>query len=89
MEVRLELSGMACVVSDTAGLRSGSEDVVELEGMRRARAELSRAHIKVFVADSSDALSLQVTAYKLPMRVQVVMDCRGQRTCWTTSCLCL
>lgn len=37
MEVRLELAGVPCIVSDTAGLRKHSQDVIELEGMRRAR----------------------------------------------------
>lgn len=37
MEVRLELAGIPCIVSDTAGLRENSLDVIELEGMRRAR----------------------------------------------------
>jgi hypothetical protein len=37
VEVRLDLAGVPCIVSDTAGLRTGSSDVIELEGMRRAR----------------------------------------------------
>jgi len=37
VEVRLELAGVPCIVSDTAGLREHSQDVIELEGMRRAR----------------------------------------------------
>jgi hypothetical protein len=37
VEVRLELAGVPCIVSDTAGLRADSSDVIELEGMRRAR----------------------------------------------------
>ena len=37
VEVRLELAGVPCIVSDTAGLRENSSDIIELEGMRRAR----------------------------------------------------
>ena len=37
MEVRLELAGVPCIVSDTAELRSDSSDLIEMEGMRRAR----------------------------------------------------
>ena len=37
VEVRLELAGVPCIVSDTAGLRSDSSDLIEMEGMRRAR----------------------------------------------------
>ncbi len=33
----MDLGGVPCVISDTAGLRGDSSDPVELEGMRRAR----------------------------------------------------
>lgn len=35
--VHLDLAGVPCTVSDTAGLRSDSSDLIELEGMNRAR----------------------------------------------------
>eukprot|EP00600_Ochromonadales_sp_CCMP1393_P006617 CAMPEP_0174960572 /NCGR_PEP_ID=MMETSP0004_2-20121128/3773_1 /TAXON_ID=420556 /ORGANISM="Ochromonas sp., Strain CCMP1393" /LENGTH=609 /DNA_ID=CAMNT_0016208949 /DNA_START=60 /DNA_END=1889 /DNA_ORIENTATION=- len=54
VEVRLELAGVPCIVSDTAGLRSNSSDIIELEGMKRARDAFGRAQIKVFVVDASD-----------------------------------
>lgn len=37
MAVHLDLAGVPCIVSDTAGLRSDSSDLIELEGMNRAR----------------------------------------------------
>jgi tRNA modification GTPase len=37
VEVRMDLGGIPCIISDTAGLRAGSDDPIEVEGMRRAR----------------------------------------------------
>ena len=37
IEVRMDLGGVPCIISDTAGLRSHSDDVIEIEGMKRAR----------------------------------------------------
>jgi tRNA U34 5-carboxymethylaminomethyl modifying GTPase MnmE/TrmE len=36
----MDLDGVACILSDTAGLRLGEDattDVIEIEGMKRAR----------------------------------------------------
>jgi len=56
VSVRLDLGGVPCVVSDTAGLRAAGEasDVVEVEGMARARTAFMEAQIRVFVIDASD-----------------------------------
>lgn len=57
IEVRMDLDGIPCIISDTAGLRLGEDsavDVIEMEGIRRAREAFKAAHIKVFVHDSSD-----------------------------------
>ena len=45
VEVRLDLDGVSCIVSDTAGLRDSSLDPIELEGMRRARAAFREAQV--------------------------------------------
>ena len=55
IELRLDLGGVPCLVSDTAGLRDESDDPIEREGIRRAREALGRADVKVFVGDASDA----------------------------------
>ena len=59
VEVRMELGGVPCIVSDTAGLRDSTEDPIELEGIKRARDTFKRAQIKVFLSDGSDEQSLQ------------------------------
>jgi tRNA modification GTPase len=48
----VQLDGIVLTLVDTAGLRD-SDDVVEREGMRRARAELVRADVAVLVTDSN------------------------------------
>jgi len=37
VEVRMDLAGITCIVSDTAGLREEGGDIIEVEGMVRAR----------------------------------------------------
>ena len=51
---RIQLDGLPLHVVDTAGLRD-SADVVEAEGIRRARREFERADILLLVIDASDA----------------------------------
>jgi tRNA modification GTPase len=46
----VEIDGVALTLVDTAGLRE-SPDVVEREGIRRARAELERADVALLVTD--------------------------------------
>ena len=48
----VNLDGIALTLADTAGLRE-SVDVVEAEGMRRARAELARADVAILVSESA------------------------------------
>ena len=50
----IDLDGIALTLVDTAGLRD-SGDVVEQEGMRRARAELERADVALLVTDAHTA----------------------------------
>jgi tRNA modification GTPase len=50
----VNLDGIGLTLVDTAGLHV-SADVVEQEGMRRARAELARADVAILVTDSAHA----------------------------------
>lgn len=56
----MDLGGISCLISDTAGLRSNSNDPIELEGINRAREAFNSAQIKVFVSDANDQESIQV-----------------------------
>ena len=47
---------MRCIVSDTAGVRKDSStgDIIEVEGMKRARKVAADAHFLVCMVDASD-----------------------------------
>jgi tRNA modification GTPase len=66
IEVALDLEGYPVLLADTAGLRA-SEDAVEEEGVRRARARAASADLKLVLYDATrpeelDALGLLVDA---------------------------
>ena len=65
VEVCMDLAGVSCVVSDTAGLRDSTDDPIELEGIKRARDAFRRAHLKVFVGDASDTTSIKLATSML------------------------
>ncbi len=85
---RVNINGMPLHLIDTAGLRE-VRDVVEAEGVRRARAEMTRADRVVFVVDSladPDATSYERERLQLPSHVPVsvvmnkadLIDCAPQ-----------
>jgi tRNA modification GTPase len=49
---RIHVDGLPIHVVDTAGLRD-SDDVIEIEGLRRARMEMSRADFVLYVVDAT------------------------------------
>ena len=52
IEINLVMGGLPVRVSDTAGLRD-SDDVIEVEGIRRARLRAEEADIRILVQDLS------------------------------------
>ncbi|MFM7433084.1 MAG: tRNA modification GTPase, partial [Gammaproteobacteria bacterium] len=76
---RIAIDGMPLHVIDTAGLRSVKDiaaDVVEAEGIRRARAEMARADRILFVIDTStdpELLAWQEERANLPADVAVTL----------------
>jgi len=50
----VHLAGVPATLADTAGLRE-TENAVEREGVRRARAELERADLVLWVVDATDS----------------------------------
>jgi tRNA modification GTPase len=52
LEVRLDLKGYPLILADTAGLRE-SEDAIEREGVRRARARADQADARLLVLDGT------------------------------------
>ena len=55
VEVRLTLGGYLVWVSDTAGLRE-TEDIVEAEGVRRARQAGAEADVRIWLFDARDPI---------------------------------
>ncbi len=55
----IHIDGVALELADTAGLRE-SDDVVEREGIRRARAQLERCDVAVLVTDAAHMRTDQV-----------------------------
>ncbi len=55
---RIDIDGLPITILDTAGLRE-SPDVVEAEGIRRARAEIARADRVLFIVDGADPAALE------------------------------
>jgi tRNA modification GTPase len=53
IEVQLDLDGYPVTVIDTAGIRA-TDDPVEQEGVRRARARAAEADLVLWLADSAD-----------------------------------
>jgi tRNA modification GTPase len=53
VEVRLILGGMVILISDTAGLRD-SDDLIEAEGVRRARQRAKEADLRLALLTSHD-----------------------------------
>lgn len=86
VEVRMDLEGVACILSDTAGLRLGQDtttDVIEVEGMMRAREAFRLAQIKVFVHDSTSCeVGRACTSER--RRVNAVVMCRRIRMSYLT-----
>jgi tRNA modification GTPase len=52
---RIDVDGLPIHIVDTAGLRE-SDDVIEIEGLRRARMEISRADLVLYVVDATQGL---------------------------------
>ena len=61
IEVQLDLDGYPVTVIDTAGIRE-TDDPVEQEGVRRARARAAEADLVLWLADAADAEIDRTTA---------------------------
>jgi len=73
---RIDIDGMPLHVIDTAGLRDDTSDVVEAEGMRRARLEMARADRVLFVIDAAadpQGLAFDAERARLPVGVPVTL----------------
>lgn len=70
MSEQIIVHGIPFYLSDTAGLRE-TTDVIEIEGVKRAQEELSKADHLLFVVEDTKDLLLQIQAFpQLLSRVQ-------------------
>ena len=53
LDVHLDINGFAVIVSDTAGLRE-SDNIIEVEGIRRAELRGSEADLVIWLSDIND-----------------------------------
>ncbi len=51
---RIDIDGLPVTLIDTAGLRDATGDAIEVEGMRRARAEIAQADMVLFLIDGAN-----------------------------------
>jgi tRNA modification GTPase len=61
---RIQIDGLPLTVLDTAGLRDGA-DLVEAEGIRRAREQMTNADRILYVVDGADAAAVRGLAADL------------------------
>lgn len=54
LELTLDLGGVRCILSDTAGMRDSTSDMIEQEGIRRARRAAEQADIVVAMMDGTN-----------------------------------
>jgi len=69
----LNLFGYHVILTDTAGLRDGTSDKIEREGILLAQEEVSRSHGLVFVLDASD-LDVSTNEFRLKSHHSVVEE---------------
>ena len=59
LSIRMDLGGFAVTIYDTAGIRV-TEDDIEREGVRRARARAENANLRLYIYDASQPASLDL-----------------------------
>eukprot|EP00532_Pseudo-nitzschia_australis_P000875 CAMPEP_0168193126 /NCGR_PEP_ID=MMETSP0139_2-20121125/18427_1 /TAXON_ID=44445 /ORGANISM="Pseudo-nitzschia australis, Strain 10249 10 AB" /LENGTH=617 /DNA_ID=CAMNT_0008116435 /DNA_START=194 /DNA_END=2047 /DNA_ORIENTATION=+ len=55
LQVSMDLGGVKCTLQDTAGVRSDTTDILELEGMKRAKSVIQEADLVVAMVDVTAA----------------------------------
>jgi len=73
IEVHLDIQGYPVILADTAGLRI-SEDDIENEGIRRARARAAQADLKILVLDATAPEGGEATAPLLDENSIIVIN---------------
>ena len=59
LRTKLNIGGLLCEFSDTAGLRDSSSDPIEIEGIKRAKKEAASADLVVLVSEAAKEVSFE------------------------------
>lgn len=57
IETHIDLGGYPFVITDTAGIRDHSDDIIEIEGIKRARNSIENSDVKILVIDLEKSLN--------------------------------
>ncbi len=74
LQVKMEIDGVGVTIYDTAGIRENAADVVEVEGIRRARSALDNANIKIYVFDASTTSQEEIDSFKIQADSIILMN---------------
>jgi tRNA modification GTPase len=54
IETHLDIGGYPIILNDTAGINTSTDDVVEIEGIKRAKKAIDEADIRIFIQTADD-----------------------------------
>ena len=86
LEEECRILGLPVRLVDTAGLREGSEDPIEREGMRRGREKMQEAGLVILVLDGERLAALSERECDLALRAELEaldgVDCSRRVAVW-------
>ncbi len=74
LQVKMEINGVGVTIYDTAGIRENAADVIEEEGIKRAKAALDKADIKIYVFDSLTTTQDEIDGFNIDDNSIVLMN---------------
>lgn len=73
LQVKMEIGGVGVTIYDTAGIREEPSDVIEAEGIKRAKAALENANIKIYVFDTSTTSQEEINSFKIESSNSIIL----------------
>jgi tRNA modification GTPase len=74
LQVSMDLGGIKCTLQDTAGVRTETTDVLELEGIKRAQKAIKEADLIVAMIDATNASSGLKIVQSVLMECDIIGD---------------
>jgi tRNA modification GTPase len=65
LQVQIEISGLKVTIYDTAGIREHTSDLIEAEGIKRAKNALDNADIVIYVFDASTTTKDEIDTFNV------------------------